>query len=172
MLENVCGEALKNVIIVTTRWDMEGNERAVELEQELVTGQQYFKPLCDAGANTLGHNNTRESARRVVDKLLNNNPIVLQMQEELESGMTLEQTAAGSQLSADLDALIKKHEAEIEKVREEIEDAVKAKDDALQKDLEDERVKLEEEMTRLTKSKEVLSRPPYVPLFLTRSRPY
>jgi flagellar biosynthesis chaperone FliJ len=165
MLEKVCGPALKNVVIVTTRWDVVGNKRAVELEQELVTGERYFKPLCDAGANKFGHDNTRESAQHVMDKLLDNKPILLQMQEELEGGMTLEQTAAGSQLNAELDALIKKQEAEMKKVREEMEDAVKAKDEARHKELNDELATMEEEIRRSTKSKEQLSQPPYVTLF-------
>jgi hypothetical protein len=62
MLKKFCGSALKNVVIVTTRWDMVGNEKAIELEQELVTGERYFKPLCDAGASTFGHDNTLISA--------------------------------------------------------------------------------------------------------------
>jgi hypothetical protein len=94
MFQKVCGLALKNVVLVTTRWDVVGDERAVELEQGLVTGLRYFKPLCDAGATTFGHNNTCASARRIMDKLLNNNPMALQIQEELRTGMKLEQTAS------------------------------------------------------------------------------
>jgi hypothetical protein len=171
MFEKVCGLALKNAAIVTTRWDAVGEERAVELEQELVTGPRFFKPLCDAGASTYGHNNTRGSAQRVINKLLNNNPIVLQMQDELKKpGVTLEQTSAGFQLSEDLGAIIKKHEAEMKKVREEMEEAVKAKDQALQKELKDELAKLNEDKTRAAESKEELKKPPYVPLFFaTRS---
>jgi hypothetical protein len=103
LFQKVCGLALKNTVIVTTHWDVIGNDRAVELEQELVMGERYFKPLCDAGANTFGHDNTRASAQRVMYKLLNNNPIVLQKQEELKmTGMTLEQTPDGaSQPSGD-----------------------------------------------------------------------
>jgi hypothetical protein len=153
MFEKVCGLALKNAVIVTTRWDAVGDERAVELEQELVTGQRFFKPLCDAGASTFGHNNTRGSAQRVINKLLNNNPIVLQMQEELnEPGVTLEQTSAGSQLSEDLGALIKKHDAEMKQVREEMEEAMNAKDKAWQKERRDELAKLKEDETRATES--------------------
>jgi hypothetical protein len=141
MFEKVCGLALKNAVIVTTHWDVVGDERAVGLEQELVTGARFFKPLCDAGASTFGHNNTRGSAQRVINKLLNNNPIVLQMQEELnEPGVTLEQTSAGSQLSEDLGALIKK------------EEAMKAKDKAWQKERRDEIAKLKEDETRATES--------------------
>jgi hypothetical protein len=29
MFEKVCGLALKNVVIVTTRWDVVGNDRAI-----------------------------------------------------------------------------------------------------------------------------------------------
>jgi flagellar biosynthesis chaperone FliJ len=174
MFEKVCGLALKNVVIVTTRWDREGNERAVRLQQELVKGERYFKPLCDAGASTFGHDNTRGSAQRVVDKLLSNNPIVLQMQEELETGMTLEQTAAGSQLSAELDAIIKKHEAEMKKMREEMEGVRKAKDEVWQKcqELNGELAKLKGDVAKLIASKEQLKRPPYVLPFLTRIRPH
>jgi hypothetical protein len=165
MLQKVCGLALKNTIIVTTRWDVVGNQKAVELEQELVTGERYFKPLCDAGASTFGHDNTRASAQRVLYKLLNNNPIVLQMQEELKKGMTLEETAAGSQLSADLDLIIKRHEAEIKKVREDFQEALEAKDKAWQKELNDELAKLREEITKSAQSKEKLKKRPHVALF-------
>jgi hypothetical protein len=97
-----------------------------------------------------------------MNKLLSNNPIVLQMQEELKAGMTLEQTAAGSQLSTDLDSLRKKHEAEMKNMRREMEDAMKAKDDAWQKELNDELAKLKEERARLIASMEQLKNRPYV----------
>jgi hypothetical protein len=80
MFQNICGLALKNAAIVTTHWDVVGDERAVDVEQELMTGERYFAPLCRAGAVTFGHNNTRASAQRVVYRLLNNTPIVLQIQ--------------------------------------------------------------------------------------------
>jgi hypothetical protein len=165
MFERVCGLALKNAVVMTTHWDVAGNEKAVRLQQELVTEERYFKPLCDAGANIFGHDNTCGSAQRVVDKLLGNNPIVLQMQEELEAGMTLEQTAAGSQLSGDLDALRKRHEAEMKNIRSEMADATKAKDEAWQKVLNDELARLREDNARLTNSIEELKRPPYVLFF-------
>jgi hypothetical protein len=137
MFEKLCGLALENAVLVTTHWDEVDEERAVELEQQLVTDEQYFKPLCDAGATTFGHNNTRVSARRVMNKVHNNIPIALQMQEELDEGKALEETAAGSELSAELSAAIKKHKTEMKKLREEMEGAMKAKDRAWQKKLDD-----------------------------------
>ena len=166
MFENVCGLALKNAAVVTTHWDVVGSDRAVELERQLVTDKRYFKPFRRAGASFFGHDNTRTSARRVMNRLVNKNPMVLKIQYELaEPGVTLEQTAAGSQLSADLDALIKKHEVEMKKLRDEMDEALKAKDEASRKELDDALAKLREDMRRTTESREQLKRPPYVPLF-------
>jgi len=160
VFEKVCGLALENAAIVTTRWDVVGYKKAVELQKELVTGERYFKPLCQAGATTFGHDNTRESAQRVMNMLLNNNPIVLQMQEELaKPGTTLEQTAAGSQLSAHLDAISRKHEADMKNLREEMEGALKEKDEALQ-DLMYEIETLKEDMKRLSASRVLLEEAP------------
>ena len=161
MFQNVCGPALENAVIVTTRWDVVGNKRAAELQQELIEGERYFKPLCDAKATTHGHDNTHASAQQVMNKLLDNTPIVLQIQEELaKPGATLEQTAAGAQLSADLDALTKKQEAEMKKVREEMKDAAKANDETWKKELDDELARLKEDMERSTASKRQLKQPP------------
>jgi hypothetical protein len=167
LLENICGPAaLKNVVIVTTRWDVVGEEKSVKLAEELVTGERYFKPLCDAGASTFGHDNTPISAWLVMYKLLiNDSAIVFRIQEELAAGMTLEQTAAGSQLGADLDAIIKKHKAKIKKMHEEMEEAAKAKDEDWQKELNVELAKLKGDMKRATKSKGYLNRRSYVPVF-------
>lgn len=151
---------------MTTRWDEAGNDRAVELERELMMGERYFKPLRRAGARMFSHDNTSASARRVVNMLLNNDPAPLQMQIELaRPGATIEQTAAGSQLNTDLDAIAKKHNAEMKKVREEMEEAAKAKDQAWQKELNDELAMLREDAKRNAESKEQLRQLPYVPLY-------
>jgi hypothetical protein len=160
MFQRVCGLALENAVIVTTCWDMVGDERAAQLQEQLVTGEEYFKSLCDVGATPFGHNNTPESARRIAVKLLTKIPMVLQMQEELKAGKTLEETEAGSQLSGDLSALIKKHEAEMKKLREEMEDAMEARDKAWQKELNGMIAGLMEDVKRYTAGKEQLKQPP------------
>jgi hypothetical protein len=131
-----------------------------------VTDEEYFKPLCDAGATSIGHNNTRASAQQIMGQLLNNIPIVLQMQEELETGKSLEETAAGAEISAELSAAIEKYEAEIKKVRKEMEDAMKAKDKAWQNKLNVKLGKLQGAVERSsTAGKERLKLPPYVQFF-------
>jgi hypothetical protein len=172
MFEKVCGLALKNAALVTTRWDVVGDERAVNLEQQLVTGEKYFAPLCRAGAVAFGYNNTAASAVRVMYKLLNNNPIVLQIQEELaKPGATLGHTAAGSQLNTNFDAMIQKQEKEMRRLREDMAEAIKARDKDWQKDLDDQLAKRKELVERSEVGKEQLKKPPYVSTLMTRRRP-
>jgi hypothetical protein len=87
------------------------------------------------------------------------------MQEELEAGKTLEETAAGSVLSAEMSALIKKHEEEMMKLREEMEEANKARDKAWQKELNDELAGLKKDVQRLIAGIGQLKQPPYVRFF-------
>jgi uncharacterized protein YdbL (DUF1318 family) len=165
MFHNVCGLALKNAVIVTTHWDVVGDEKAVELEQELLGQEKYFLPLCKLGAVPFGHNNTRASAVRIMNKVLNNTPIVLQIQEELtKPGITIGETAAGALLNMHEDAMKKRYEKEIEKLREEKKEALKAKDKAWQKELDDELDKQQKLVDRSKESKEHLKKSPYVPL--------
>ena len=76
--KELCGE-LKNVVVVTTWWDDvpdQEKEAMGKREEELMkTKGKFFEPLIAAGARYLRHDNTVESARRIVDQLLNNNPI-------------------------------------------------------------------------------------------------
>jgi hypothetical protein len=165
MFHRVCGVALENAALVTTRWDVIGDERAVDLEQELVKGGKYFKPLCDAGAVPYGHNNTRASALRIMNMVLNKTPIVLQIQEELtKEGLTIGETAAGGQLNMDQEAMEKKHEKAMENLRLEKEDAIKANDEEWQEKLDGEVEKRQKLVKKLQESKEQLKKPPYVPL--------
>ena len=146
---------------MTTYWDAVPYSKAVDLERQLVNGERYFKPLCEAGSTIFRHNNTRETALPVMDLLLKNNPMVLQIQEELSKpGATLEQTTAGSQLSADLSATIKKLEEKIKIMQKEMEDVTIANDKAWQKRLDDELANF----ARLNEAKAKLKKPPYAPL--------
>jgi hypothetical protein len=165
MFKQVCGEAaLKNAVLLITHCDKVG-DKAVKMEQQLVTSEKYFKPLCDFGATPFRHNDEPASAQQVMIKLLTNIPIPPQLQEDVRAGKTLEETAAGNLLGADLSDTIKKHGAKIKKLREELQEAIKAGDKSLQKELTDEIAELEETVKRLTASKEHLKQPPYVHFF-------
>jgi hypothetical protein len=96
MFEKVCNLELKNTFIVTTFWDVVGNDKGAELEQQLVTNEQYFKSHCDAGATTFNHNNTPAIARRFTYQHLERIPINSQMQTQDDAREGGSSVAAGS----------------------------------------------------------------------------
>ncbi|KAF8133158.1 P-loop containing nucleoside triphosphate hydrolase protein [Mycena galopus ATCC 62051] len=151
MFRKLCGDAaLKNVVVVTTRWDdvQDKDKGAMEQrEKELMaTPGKFFEPLMTAGGRSLRHDNTAASARRIMEAFFENHPIPLQIQLEMSDGKTLEETAAGSELAAELKKLMDKHSSEIKNLEEEIAEAIAAKDEALKKELEAERMKMQKQM--------------------------
>jgi hypothetical protein len=84
------------------------------------TPGKFFQPLIALGARFLRHDNTDASARRIMEALLENQPFPLKVQEEMREGKTLEETAAGAELAAEMKALIDKHRAEMKELKEEM----------------------------------------------------
>lgn len=150
MFRRLCGsESLKNVVVVTTRWDALVNEtEGVQREKDLMNNPKFFQPLIDAGARFLRHNNTSESAGRIMAQLLGNDPIALQIQVEMSQGRKLSDTSAGAELGTDLSSLIRSHQVELENLRIELQTAMESKDETWTKGLEDERENLRKEMEK------------------------
>jgi chromosome segregation ATPase len=162
MFRKLCGEdALKNVIVVTTRWDdvpPKDREAMAKREEELMkTKGKFFEPLITAGGQFLRHDNTIGSARRVMEKLLDKDPIALQIQVEMKNGKKVEETAAGAELTAEMNKLIEKHTTEMNDLRKEMTDAIAEKDEQLRKELETERARLKGEMEKWESEKKRLA---------------
>src|SRR5262249_41729323 len=122
--KRICGDqALKNVVIVTTRWDEVRDIGEMEKrEKELMhTKGEFFEPVISAGAQFLRHDNTFPSICKILEKMLHNHPVALQIQIELSQGKTIEETAAGAELRAEIIKLQTKHEEEMEALRKEME---------------------------------------------------
>jgi hypothetical protein len=162
MFRKLCGDdALKNVVVVTTRWDdvQEKDREAMgKREKELMqTPGKFFEPLISAGGRFLRHDNTIGSARRITETFLTNDPTPLQIQLEMHGGKTLEETAAGSELAAEMKKLMDKHSSEMKNLKEEMAEAIAAKDEALKKELEAEVIKMQEQMTKWEEQKKALA---------------
>lgn len=144
MFQKLCGsDSLKNVIVATTGWNRVSEETGNKREEELLNGQKFFRPLIQAGGRSARHDNTPDSARRIMAQLLENDPVALQIQEEMRQGKTLEDTTAGADLNTEINGLIAKHQEEMESLREEAREAMERKDERLRKELEQERGDLE-----------------------------
>ncbi|KAN0097943.1 hypothetical protein V8E55_002389, partial [Tylopilus felleus] len=157
MFHSLCGDAnLKNVRIVTTNWSRVDKEEGDHREEALRIGA--FKSLLDAKAGMCRHLNTMESARAIMSELIPLKSVTMQIQKELEAGMTLGNTSAGTVLTAEMQEMQKKHNKELAGLKREMEDAAKANDLALRAELAEERRTLEHKMARAEEDRERLAR--------------
>lgn len=78
VFRKLCGEkTLRNVLIVTNMWSPVATETEEAREAELKSDTDLFKPALDNSATMLRHDNTLESARRIVGHLLASFPVLV-----------------------------------------------------------------------------------------------
>ena len=107
----------------------------------------FLKPALDKGAQMIPHHNTEQSAHDVIRRIMNNHPVVLQIQRELvDEHRDVENTAAGEAVNTGLTEETKRHEANLNAVREEMMRTIGEKHERARLVLEEETRKLEEEM--------------------------
>ncbi|KAF2823259.1 hypothetical protein CC86DRAFT_237621, partial [Ophiobolus disseminans] len=112
MFRKLCGsESLKNVVIVTTKWDAVSNETGEMREKELMS--KFLQPMLTMGAQQARHDNTLISAQEVLRKVLGNTGRTLKLQSELvDENKKLGETEAGTAVGEDIEKLRVKHETE------------------------------------------------------------
>jgi hypothetical protein len=156
MFRELCGDRnLDHVLIVTTNWGRVGEEEGNNREEALANGS--FKPLLDAGAVLLRHDRGLESVLSIVSRLVPKEPVTLQIQEELSSGIPLGETSAGKVVVEEMKRLEQKHAKEMEDLKHEMEEAERDNDEALKLELSEEREKLEKMRSRYEEDLKTLS---------------
>ena len=122
MLRELCGEdTLKNVVIVTNRWEEVAKDVGDAREEELMTKEIFFKIALDKGARMVRHRNTYESASAIVKTLIDNTPRPLLIQKEMvDEKKQLLDTAAGEVVNHELLEVMKIHRAELENLKDEM----------------------------------------------------
>ena len=122
-------------------------------EYELYTS--FFKLATLKGAKMDRHHNTIQSAYDIVRSIMENPPVVLQIQRELvdeRKGIT--DTAAGKSINQELKEQIKRHQAELKDVLEELEQAFEDKDEEERQELEEEARRLQERIKEIAQTSE------------------
>ena len=149
MFRKLCGDStLKNVILVTNMWGDVSPSVGEARERELV--QEFFKPVLDKGAQLARHHNTTKSAHDIIRCIMKNQPIALQIQRELvDEGKGFADTAAGRVVNDDVNGQVRRHQAEIKAVQEEILRARKENDEDKRRELEEERRKIQEKINQM-----------------------
>ena len=154
MFRELCGEAsLKNVLLVTNMWDEVSPDVGEARERELASN--FLKPALDKGAQMVRHHNTEQSTHEVIRRIMNNHPIVLQIQRELvEEHKDIANTAAGEAINADLAEEARRYEADLKKKQEEMAQALREQQEEARRRMEEETRRREEEMRRVREEQE------------------
>jgi primosomal protein N' len=158
IFRELCGEAnLKNVILVTNMWGDVSSDVGEARERELIS--DFLKPALDKGAQMIRHHNTEQSAHEVIRRIMNNHPVVLQIQHELvDEHKDIASTSAGEAVDAALAEEKRRHDAEVKRAQEEMERAVREKAEETRRRVEEETKRQEEEMRRVREEQERIAR--------------
>ncbi|KAL4062203.1 P-loop containing nucleoside triphosphate hydrolase protein [Scleroderma yunnanense] len=149
MFQELCGEeAYENVIVVTNMWGTVPHEDGVAREHELATKDIFYKPILERKGIMLRHDNTRESAHRILEQLVRKEPAVLRIQRELAEGIDITQTAAFRQLDRELSELALQHQKNLEQLKADMARAEQEMDEETQNELAEEKQKLEDELRK------------------------
>ncbi|KAL4064017.1 P-loop containing nucleoside triphosphate hydrolase protein [Scleroderma citrinum] len=149
MFRKLCGDdSLKNVVIVTTMWDMVTPEEGERRENELMSSDELFKPLLDAGAITMRHDRTAKSAATIIEYLLGKSPTIPQIVHEIvNKGKALEDTAAGTELRSEIHELVKLLKDEMHEMQKRFEEEMQRMGEERQR-MDEERQRMDEERQR------------------------
>ena len=151
MFRKLCGNtALKNVVLVTNMWGEVSADIGEAREKEL--SAKFFKQALYYGAQIARHNNSAQSSHDIIRKIAGNHPVALRIQWELvDDKRDILNTTAGEAVNRELNEQIRRHQAELEEIREEMEEALKEKDEEAKRELEEERRRLQERIKEIAK---------------------
>jgi len=145
------------VILVTNMWGEVLHEAGEARERELASN--FFKPALDKGARMVRHYNTEQSAHDVIRNIMNNHPVVLQIQNELvNEHKDVANTAAGAAITKDLKEEEERYQADLKKAQEEMARALREREEETKRKMEEERRRVEEEMRRVREEEEARAR--------------
>jgi hypothetical protein len=103
MFRGLCGdEFMRNVILGTTFWDVIDEETAVARENELLETEGFFKEMKDRGCDVVRISEDSDKCLDLLSRFAAKQPSVMQIQQELLDGKSIEETAAASAVSQEL----------------------------------------------------------------------
>lgn len=148
MFRRLCGdEALSCVVLATTMWSQVSPEEGANRERELMTKPEFWASMVERGSKVLRQDNDAVAAMKIMQYIMSQRRrIDLDIQKEMASGKTLDETAAGREVQSDMEALKRKYEAEIAELRDEMEQARRAHDVRAQQEIAAVRAELEEKL--------------------------
>ncbi|KAG9088090.1 hypothetical protein FS749_002422 [Ceratobasidium sp. UAMH 11750] len=159
VFRELCGQrSLSNVLIVTTMWSDPPNNPQIKRERQLKEDVRYYQPALQAGAQMARClRKDAASAREIVRMVVDKNPVVMKVQEELvDEKKGFYTTGAAQVLGKELVEMQKRHEEEMNVVKEELRQAKENNDAQAQEELHQFLMQAKVESARLAKEIETL----------------
>jgi hypothetical protein len=164
LLDAICGETFfSNVVLATSNWDRLSNprdQRYARAREVALQEMALWEYMLRIGSKIYRHNNTKESALRIVDHIhsLKGNTSLRIQQEMIEQKFNLDQTIAGQQVQNHLLATMEQHKEELLELQNAYAKAMKSKDLKWMESIEKTRHYLGEEIAKLEGAKKGLCR--------------
>ena len=126
MFRKLCGtENMANVSLVTTMWDTVTPEVGAARERELYKPGGFWASMIASGASFNRYDGTAENAQELVLSMVENDPTMIKLQQEIASGKALIETDAGASINEEILRVQRKHKEDLENVKREMEFAMK-----------------------------------------------
>ena len=137
IFKKICGQlALKNVLLVTTRWNEV--DEAVGASREKQLREDFWAYMLSNGSTMTRFHGTKDSAMVIVSELMSKQTIVLELQRELVvEGKTLQETAAGGFVGENISVLKAQYEQELrdlDELRKQLQESDRAMKRKIQQD--------------------------------------
>jgi hypothetical protein len=151
--ELVGEESLSSVVLATNMWSKVSEDVGKRREQELKEDRDKWADMIGNGSVVFRHDDTRESALRIVDFILSKKQTtVLNLQRQMnEQGMELDATDAGREYRRELETQVQGLDQKIDEMKSAIQVAEEAGD-------EERRQKLQQLMDGYEKKREETER--------------
>jgi hypothetical protein len=156
MFIKLCGrEYLKNVILVTTKWDTISSDAGAtksKREEELL--KDFWGAMLKQGCGYKRYENNFSSAEDIVKPMLSFRPNWLQIQRELGNGRLLSDTTAGKAVDDDVAKVVAKYQERIKSIKKTMQGV----GENLRNELDRQAEEYERDIKRLRKEKKTLER--------------
>jgi len=149
MFKALCGEdGLGSVVLATTCWSNVTAEEGKKREQQLCENSNMWKKMIDKGSKVFRQDRAAESAYEIIKYLVDKKrPVTLDIQKDLvDKGLSLDGTAAGQEVMADLERQRIEYERRLKELRTEMSEALAQKDRERQEELKEWRSELDQKM--------------------------
>lgn len=140
MFKKLCGnDALQKVVLATTMWDKVPHREAENREKQLIDTPEFWGFMVSKGSTVYRHNNTAESAIRIIEELSRSNrTVILDLQNQMViQEQNLEQTAAGKELVAEQFKERLELITQLKDTQEKMEKAIRLEDKKSEQALQD-----------------------------------